>query len=430
MARLNRFILEYKECIRTTGLTLGGTPSKRVVHRFVHLFKTVEDPRAEGMIDYPLCEILLIAFLALLSDCSRWTEIEDFGNDNRRWLKKFLKLKNGVPSHDTYQRVFSLIDPAQLQEAITALLLENMTALKQALGIKEDGYRHICIDGKEERGTGRKYGTTEKVSNLQTLHIYDASNSICLVSEPIAEKTNEIPVAQKFLGKMNLKGCVVTFDSLHTQVETIRLIAEQKGDYVGGLKGNQGTLLSRAEDIFTSAKKEKLKTTEGRYYREREKAHNQVETRHYYLVKTNSSFNGAKEWKNLRSFICCKKHICHVVTGKETVEIRFYISSLADIELCAEAIREHWAVEGFHWHLDCSFEEDENTTMDKGAFCCYSMMNKMALALCKLVQPFMGNRSIRRIRKSFARNPEKYLAILLNNFDAEQLKEAMSSQKA
>jgi len=199
-----------------------------VVYRFVHLFKTVEDPRAEGMIDYPLGEILLIAFLALLSDCSKWTEIEDFGKDNQRWLKKFLKLKNGVPSHDTYRRVFSLIDPAQLQDAITNLLLENMTALKQAMGIKKESYRHLCIDGKEERGTGRKYGTTEKVPNLQTLHIYDATNSICLVSEPISEKTNEIPVAQKFLEKMNLKGCIVTFDSLHTQVNTIRLIVGQK----------------------------------------------------------------------------------------------------------------------------------------------------------------------------------------------------------
>jgi len=430
MARLNHFILEYKECIRNTGLTLGGSPSKRVVYRFVHLFKTVEDPRAEGMIDYPLCEILLIAFLALLSDCSKWTEIEDFGKDNQRWLKKFLKLKNGVPSHDTYRRVFSLIDPAQLQDAITNLLLEHMTALKQAMGIKKESYRHLCIDGKEERGTGRKYGTTEKVPNLQTLHIYDATNSICLVSEPIAEKTNEIPVAQKFLEKINLKGCIVTFDSLHTQVNTIRLIVGQKGDYVGGLKGNQGTLLSRAEGIFTPAKREKLKAMDGRYYRESEKAHNQVETRHYYLVKTNTSLNGETEWKDLRSFICCEKHIFNLVTGKETEEIRFYISSLTDIGLCAEAIRGHWGVEQFHWYLDTSFEEDENTTMDKNAFCCYSLMNKMALAICKLVQPFMGNRSIRRIRKSFARDPETNLAILLNNFDTEQLREAISSQKA
>ncbi len=134
-----------------------------------------------------------------------------------RWLKKFLKLKNGIPSHDTVRRVFSLIDTTQLQEVTIALLLDNMQAIKRALNIKDSGYRQLCVDGKEQRGTGRNYGNEDKVKNLQTLHIYDTSNSICIYSQSIDSKTNEIPVAQKALENMSLKGCIVSFDAMHMQ---------------------------------------------------------------------------------------------------------------------------------------------------------------------------------------------------------------------
>ncbi len=103
-----------------------------------------------------------------------------------RWLKKFLNLKNGIPSHDTFRRVFALIDSEQLQAATVSFLIENINSLKKSLGIKETRYRHICVDGKEQKGTGRKYDTDEKIRNLQTLHVYDASNDICLYSQPIA----------------------------------------------------------------------------------------------------------------------------------------------------------------------------------------------------------------------------------------------------
>ena len=111
-----------------------------------------------------------------------------------------------------------------------------MTAIRHSLGLPVDGYRLICVDGKEQKGTGRKYGTDETVRNLQTLHVYDATHSICLYSCPIDAKTNVIPVAQKTLHGLNLKSCIVTFDALHTLTDTIKIIAGQKKDYVAGLK--------------------------------------------------------------------------------------------------------------------------------------------------------------------------------------------------
>ena len=430
MAKINHFIAEYKDCIRTTGIKPGdNTPPKLVIRRFLRLFKEIDDARLQGMIAYPLSEILLIAFLAILGNASKWDEIEDFGNAHKRWLKKFLKLKNGVPSHDTFRRVFSLIDPEQLQKATVSFLIENMTAIKRTLGIKDDGYRLICVDGKEETGTGRKYDTEEKIRNLQTLHVYDASNDICLFSQMIDKKTNEIPVAQDILKNMNLKGCIVTFDSLHTQKETIRIIVERKGDYVGGLKGNQGTLFAEADNTFSDEVRKELKKSTGCYYETSEKSHGQIEIRRYYIKKAIYCINGVVEWQNLRNFICYEKYTCNTITNIEKTEIRYYITSLNDIEVCAEAIRGHWSIENnLHWHLDFSFDEDDNSTLDKNAFNNYSLMNKIALSLCKLAKPLMKNSSIQRIRKKIGWNIEEYLSLILNNFTEEQIAEALENR--
>lgn len=277
------------------------------------------------------------------------------------------------------------------------------------------GPRQICVDGKEETGTGRKYGTSETVRNLQTLHVYDATNSICLYSEPIDAKTNEIPVAQKLLKFMDLKGAIVTFDAMHTQKETIRIIADQKGDYVGGLKGNQGGLLEAVTSIFTGKTMESIKAKGDNYYETIEKAHNQVERRSFYLATAKC---GKGEWEKLKSFILYEKYTYDVVSKKEMTERRYYITSLKDAELAADAIRGHWEVENnLHWHLDYSFCEDENTTMDKNAFQNYSLINKMVLSLCKIMQPLLKGYSIRTIRKAFSWNFEENMALLLTTFN-------------
>ena len=141
-------------------------------------------------------------------------------------------------------------------------------------------------------------------------------------------------------------------------------------------------------------------------------------------------FNGVEEWRSLRNFICYEKIICSTITHKETAEIRYYITSLNDVELCADAIRGHWGVENqLHWHLDYNFREDDNTTIDRQAFTNLSILNKMALSLCKLAQPLMKNRSIRLIRKEFSWSFEENLAMLLNAFDEDVLKNALENVK-
>lgn len=430
MAKIGNFILEYREQIKKAGINQkkSATPTKHVIIRFVSLFKTMDDVRVQAMIDYPLVELILIAFLAVLANASTWNDIEDFGQENKKWLKKFIKLKNGVPSHDTFRRVFSLIDPEQFERVTVAALMENLNAIKKSFDYtaKETSFRQICVDGKEERGTGRKYGTEEEVKNLQTLHVYDATNEICLFSRPIDSKTNEIPVAQDILKTLNLKECIVTFDALHTQKTTVSIIASQKGFYIGGLKANQETLFNTAIDAFSKEEKEKIKSTKN-YYEIKEKAHNQIETRRYYMKKADRMAFPAIEWSHLKNYICVEKHIYNLKTKKESVEVFYYITNLNDIVLCADAIRGHWAVENkLHWQLDFSFGEDFNTTMDKKAFLNLSILNKMTLNLCTLAKLLFKNASIRRIRKKIGWNPDN-LSIILNYFDDETIKAAIEN---
>ncbi len=428
MAKPCNFILEYKDIIESAGITLGDyAPPKKTIKRFIRLFKQIYDKRVANMISFPLSEIILIAFLAILANASTWKEIAHFGKVKEKWLKKFLKLEEGIPSHDTFRRVFALINPLQMEIATVNFLMENIEKIKKALNIKDSGPRQICLDGKEEKGTGRKYGTDEEIRNLQTLHVFDASSEICLFSRSIDKKTNEIPVAQEVLKTLQLKGCIVSFDALHTQKDTVKIITDQKGDYLGALKGNQGTLSCEATSYFTDKVREKIKSDGKCYYESSEKSHSQVEVRRFYMIKAKLCY-GYTEWENIRHIICYEKYTYNIITKQENTETRYYITSLSDVELCAETIRGHWSVENkLHWHLDYSFSEDDNTTMDKNAFNNFSILNKMALSLLKLAQPLMKNISIRGIKKGFSWGLEENLSLILNTFDEETINKALEN---
>jgi len=380
-------------------------------------------------VDYPLPYVLLVGFLAILSGANTWVEMNTFTEAYKKKLNGILPnyKEIGIPSHDTYRRVFGIVDPQELQKAVTAFLVSEVEQMKKALGINEKGPEQYCIDGKEEKGTGRKYNTPEKIRNLQTLHCYNTSNGICLYNIPINKKTNEIPTAQELLKEMELKNCIVTFDAMNTQRDTVAIIKESHGDYVGGLKGNHETLHNEVAKYFTE---EKLKYIErkGKNYRmTTEKAHNQIEKRSYYMTTDVKWFKEIDQWANLKAFICYDLETENLVTGKKTKERRYYIASPTDIELCADAIRGHWGVENqLHWHLDYTFEEDDNTTMDKNAFNNFSILSKMALTLLKLIQPAYKHKiGLKSIRKDFGWDLTKQLIMMLSLLDEDMIAEAM-----
>jgi predicted transposase YbfD/YdcC len=429
MSNINKFVLEYSTMFRENSLDYDNRkPPKKAMQRFVRYLKEIDDPRKSNMIDYPLEEIFVISFLAILAGAERWDDIELFGQAYKKWLKKFLKLKNGIPSHDTFRRVFGLIDSKQLEKVTVAFMLDVIRKLKKNLKISNNGKQHIIVDGKEANATGRKKDTDEEIKNLQTLHIYDNSDGICLYSELIDSKTNEIPVAQSILKQMDLKNSIVTFDALHTQKNTISIIRENKGDYVGALKGNQTALNEEVRDYFSEEILGKIKEKGTDYYSTKEKAHNQVETREFYLSKNVKWFEELDLWMDLKSFICYKKTIVNLVTNKQTTETRYYISNLTDVVECGQAIRGHWGIENsLHWYLDAVFHEDDNTTVDKNAFNNFSIMNKMTLALLKLSKPVFKKNSIASMRKQFGWVMQDCMSKVLNFFSDEDIADCLKT---
>jgi len=421
-------IMKIREVIKTIRFDARKERTPKIVlKRLVSCMGDVGDKRLQGMIDYPLPYILMVAFLAILSGAEDWVGMASFTEAYKPKLNGILPQYKGVraPSHDTFRRVFGLIDTEELQKATRIFLVEEISQLKKALGIEDTGLRHLSLDGKEQKGTGRKYGTDQKVANLQTLHCYDVTNGICLASVPIDSKTNEIPTAQTLLSSMQLKDCVVTFDAMNTQRDTVEVIVGGKGHYVGGLKGNQQLFHEEVEMFFSEEELARIRANGVNFRTYTEKAHNRIEKRSYYLTTNIKWFADLSKWAGLKAFICYDIETEDLVSKKKTQERRYYIASLTDIELCADAIRSHWGIENqLHWHLDVSFSEDDNTTMDKNAFNNFSIINKMTLSLLKLVQPSYKS-GIKGIRRLFGWDLIGQLTKMLNLLDEEQISQAL-----
>jgi len=334
-------------------------------------------------------------------------------------------LSKGIPSHDTLKRVFSLIDSETLETALVDFLERSIKAIAKILEVSDDEKRKIAMDGKEIKGTGRKYNTDEKIRNGQIMHFYDVSTGICIKSQLIEEKTNEIPTAQKILSSLNIKNMIITSDAMNCQKETVRIIGESKGHYVLGIKGNHGDFYKEIKKSFENEPK-KNKTN---YYKmETVKNHNQVEVREYYK-KSAKEFVFSQDWYNIKNVIMYKKTTTNNFTGEEKIERRYYISDLNDIELIGESARRHWAVENeLHWHLDTTLYEDANKTTDKRAAYNMSIIKKAILTRLKLMQPLYGKSSIRLIRKTFSVDYDRNLMMLFAFLDEQNLRKLVSSQ--
>lgn len=427
------FLVEFKDKIKSEGIEISDElkPSNKLIKRFIKITKKIPDPRCQAMIEYPLKDILLIAFLATLAGAETWVDFEEFAKMQGPWLKRFLKNKGTIPSHDTFRRVFSLLDPLVMQQMMIEFLLDNLARLKATFGIKDDKARLINIDGKQARGTGRSQGINGGHPNFQMFHVLDASNSICLYSKQIDEKTNEIPTAPEVLKLCNIKKAVVTCDALNTQKNTVSAVVEGKGNYVFALKQNHQDFYDDVKTYFTDEQLKKIKQNGVKFFTSIDKAHSQIERRNFYLSTNIKWFEDKEQWEKLRGFVCYEKIITKIATGEVTIEKRYFITSLIDIDTISEAIREHWSVENkLHWHLDVTFADDADMTIDKAAYQNYSLMRKMALNIYKIAQAtFPKHKSIRSIRKGFGWNYEKSIAIVLNAVTPETLADAICVNK-
>ena len=371
------------------------------MEQLLQWMEMIEDTRQQAKIRHSLKDILAIVLFATLANANTWEEMEDFAKNQKAYLRNYLELKNGIPSHDTIRRAMGMVRTEYLQQL--QLKWQELLNTNEGERIK----KIICIDGKTMRSNKRGESKPNHIVSA-----WSREDGYCLGQKTVDEKSNEITAIPKVLDEIEIKGQVVTIDAMGTQTAIAEKIKERRGDYVLALKRNQEPLYEDVKLFLKDEKeKEKLKT-EGKYYRTIEKAHSQIEIREYYQTEEINWLSQRKNWKGLKSIGMEEKTIQK--DGKEEKEYRFYISSLkADIELFGRAVRGHWAVESMHWQLDVTFREDANHTLDKIASQNQNVIRKWCLSILKLVEIRGKKMSMQRKRFNISMNPMKYLEEIL-----------------
>ena len=310
-------------------------------------FESVEDPRIDRSKEHLLIDILTIAILAVICGADGWVGIETYGRAKYNWLKTFLALPNGIPSHDTFARVFARLKPEQLQASFLSWVRSVSRVSKGEL---------IALDGKTVR---RSYDKGKNKSAIHMVSAWASQNRLVLGQRMVEEKSNEITAIPELLNVLDIHGCIVSIDAMGTQTAIAQQIVEQGGDYVLALKGNQGNLFEDVQQLFDWAKARAFKDIEHDFYETLDTSHGRIEKRRCWTLGEVEELVDRDKWADLNCIAMVEA--CRTSGDKTTREVRYYISSLApQAKSLAEAIRTHWSIENpLHWVLDVAFREDE-----------------------------------------------------------------------
>jgi predicted transposase YbfD/YdcC len=333
-------------------------------------FADLHDPRVERTREHLLEEILLITIAAILSGANGWNEIEDYAHSKHVWFKSFLTLPSGIPSHDTFNRVFSALDPEELEKGFVAWVssIAKLTAGEV-----------VAIDGKTLRGASEpsKKGPDKKAI-VHMVSAWANTNSLVLGQRRVDEKSNEITAIPKLLDALELSGTVVTIDAMGCQRAIAEKIVAKKADYILAVKENQGHLLEEIKDSFQML-------TADAVSEEIDYGHGRVEQRICSVIADLSLLEKPSEGASLQGVVRIQSERFHKATGKTETEIRYYITSLEpDATRLNCSIRQHWGIENkLHWVLDVGFGEDLDRKRAGHAAQNYSVLNRIALNLLK-----------------------------------------------
>ena len=331
-------------------------------------FRSLKDPRVVGRRKHLLSDLVVITICAVICGCNDWQQIATFARTRLDWLKKYLRLPHGVPSHDTFERVFDRIDPAGFQ----ACFRDWMQALHEAMGLSQ-----IAIDGKTLRGSG--------AGGQQTLHLVSAwatANCLSLGQVAVAEKSNEITAIPRLLELLDVKGALVSIDAMGCQKDIAAKIVERGGDYVLTVKDNQPSLLTAIQDCFQKAIETDFAGLKHDEFQTQETGHGRKETRNYQII-TNPQLPMNAEWAGLSVIGMCY-HEC-IQNGKTSEQIRYFIGSRkTTAKVYGTALRHHWRIENtLHWQLDVSFAEDKNRVSRRHGAENLALVRRLALSLLK-----------------------------------------------
>nr|WP_225226282.1 ISAs1 family transposase [Komarekiella delphini-convector] len=308
----------------------------------------MSDPRIDRTKRHKLIDILTISICAVICGADSWVAIETYGCAKYEWLKTFLELPNGIPSHDTFARVFALVNPQQFQECF----LSWMKSI-QKITIGEV----VAIDGKTLRGS---YNKSSDQSAIQMVSAWATTNKLVLGQVKVDSQSNEITAIPELLKVLELAGCIVTIDAIGCQKEIVKLITQQSADYVITLKKNQGNLYESVEELFKTGISTGFEGIKHSTYNTEETGHSRHEIRNYVMLSgIGTRLDPDSVWSKFSSVGMVES--IRLLDGKTTVETRYFISSLvSNAKEFANSIRSHWGIENsLHWILDVALREDE-----------------------------------------------------------------------
>jgi predicted transposase YbfD/YdcC len=356
-------------------------------------FATLEDPRVERTKHHQLLAIIAIALCAVICGADTWVDGEEFGKAKRAWFETFLELPNGIPSHDTFGRVFARLDPEQFR----ACFLSWVQAIHTVLPAKP-----LAIDGKtarrsHDRGVGK--------AAIQMVSAWATETHLVLAQRHVKEHSNEQTALPRLVEQLELAGCIVSIDAMGCLPKMARQIKEQDGEYVLALKDNQGTLYQDVVDLFADAETTGFAELVHDTHQTVDKGHGRREFRHYWTISEPTCIpylNAKQTWTGLCSvgMVEAERRVGEQVTK----ERRYYIMSLAgDARAFGAAVRSHWGVEnGLHWVLDIAFQEDASRMRKDHSQQNFVVLRQMALNLLKQEQTAKYGIKARRLKAGWS----------------------------
>jgi predicted transposase YbfD/YdcC len=351
-------------------------------------FRRLKDPRVVGRSRHRLIDIIVLAICGVIGNCDDWPDIALFAQQRHSWFKRFLTLPGGIPSHDTFERVFAALDPRAFERCCVAWLHEAANLL---------GVGQIAIDGKT------LCGSAGVAKALHLVSAWATQANLTLGQVSVAEKSNEITAIPRLLELLDLKGALVTIDAIGCQKAIAKQIVERGGDYVLVVKANQPQLLADVQETVRQALAGELPARKVHQSRTSASGHGRHEERSCVIVEDTRGIQDRKAWPHLRVVGMCVRE--RTVNGETTAEVCFFIGSRRmGARRYGQALRNHWSIENqLHWQLDVSFGEDASRIENPHGAANFALLRKMALALLKH-NPRKD--SIARKRKRAALNPD------------------------
>jgi predicted transposase YbfD/YdcC len=360
-------------------------------------FEALTDPRIERRKLHKLYDIVFITIAAVICGCDEWNDIEEFGTIRYDWLKTILELPNGIPSHDTFNRVFSLLDPKEFQQCFTTWI--------QAVAKVTEG-SIISLDGKRMCNSGE--GGSKAVIHM--VSAWSNTNNLVLAQQKVNDKSNEITAIPALLDLLDVKGCLVTIDAMGCQQEIAKKIVSKEADYILAVKNNQEHLYDDLQEAFEQDKNLS-------FHVQVDAGHGRIEKRKCSIITDTDWICKEQNWAKLHTLIKIESE--RTFKGSEAkgeAHTRYYISSYqGDAAFFNQAVREHWGIENkLHWSLDVAFGEDKSLKQAGNAAENFSFISKIALNLLKQHDDSRGKQkvSIKTKRKKCGWDKDYLLKVL------------------